>query len=141
MVSKNLSVCFLSQTLTPIISELAEQNGLKKFRTSMAKTHVSIFLFVFNKVPFILQSCPFLQVTKQNKTDRLVTNLWFLFPPSSTSLNKLFDIGVFDFHDEICYLYTCLARRWILFISITKKYFKSILTLVITCLFFFLISR
>ena len=27
--------------MTPIISGLAEQNGQKKFRTSMAKTHVS----------------------------------------------------------------------------------------------------
>ena len=37
-----LSVCML-QTLTPIFSGPAKQNGLKKFRTSVAKTHVSNF--------------------------------------------------------------------------------------------------
>ena len=37
-------VCLL-QSLTPIISGLAKQNGLKKFRTSMAKTLVSKNLF------------------------------------------------------------------------------------------------
>ena len=40
MVSKNLSVCMsvrLGQTLTPIISGLAKQNRLKKFKTSLAK--------------------------------------------------------------------------------------------------------
>ena len=40
MVSKNLSVSLWS-TLNPNISGLAKQNGLKKIRTSLAKTHVS----------------------------------------------------------------------------------------------------
>ena len=49
MVSKNLSVCLsirLLQTLTPIISGIANQNELNFFRMSMAESDFSKNLFV-----------------------------------------------------------------------------------------------